>query len=251
MRRAGALLAAALICLCAPAGAQAAQSVSLHATLTPERLGAGTTIGFGFQISAPAGRVPAALTGINVRYPADLGIALSGLGLATCSAETLEEYGPAGCPTESRMGYGSALAEIPVGPVVHETARVTIVRAPAENGHLALLFYADAASPVSAQIVFPGLLLGAPAPFGGRIDIGFPLVPGLPAGPDVAIVRLRATLGPQHITYYEHLHGRLVGYRPKGILLPRSCPRGGFPFSATLTFLDGSHAAPHTTVPCP
>ncbi len=38
------------------AAAQAAQSVKLTATLTPEHLGQGTTIGFSFQIEAPARR---------------------------------------------------------------------------------------------------------------------------------------------------------------------------------------------------
>ncbi len=252
MRRTRALLAALLACACLPATAHARQSVRLHATLTPERLGQGTTIGFGFQITAPAGRVPSPLTAIDVSYPNDLAIALSEIGLATCTPATLEESGPEGCPANSRMGYGTALAEIPIGPeIVHETAHVTLIRAPAHDGHLALLFYAAGEVPVWAPVTFPGFLLPASAPFGGRIDINVPLIPSLPGGPDVAVTQLRSTLGPQHLTYYEHTHGRWKGYHPAGILLPNSCPHGGFPFAATLTFLDGSHASAHTTVPCP
>jgi hypothetical protein len=243
-------LAALLTCLSLTATAHAAQSVKLHATLTPERLGQGTTIGFGFQISAPAGHIPSPLTEVSVSYPASLQVALSGLGLASCSTETLETFGPRGCPAESLMGYGSALAEIPIGPeVVHEDAHVTLLRAPVAG--FALLFYAEAAGPVNAQLAFPGQLLPAPAPFGGRIAIDVPLVPGLPTGPDVAVVKLNSTLGPQHITYYEHLHSRWIPYHPKGIMLPNSCPHDGFPFTATLTFLDGTHANAPTTVPCP
>jgi hypothetical protein len=252
VRRARDLLAAIIACACLPTAAHATQSVRLHATLTPERLGQGTTIGFSFQIAAPDGRVPPPLTEVNIRYPSELAIALSGLGLATCTTEVLEESGPAGCPTDSLMGYGSALAEIPIGPeIFQETAQVTLVRAPVQDGHLALLFFANGASPVSTQIVFPGLILPAPTPFGGRIHIKVPLVPSLPAAPDVALVQLRTTLGPRHITYHENVHGRWVSYHPQGILLPNSCPRGGFPFAATLAFLDGSHATAHTTVPCP
>jgi hypothetical protein len=64
-----------LLCTLLPTTAHAAH-VQLYATLTPERLGHDTTIGFGFQITAPAGRVPPPLTRVEVRYPRNLGIAL-------------------------------------------------------------------------------------------------------------------------------------------------------------------------------
>ncbi|MGH2853330.1 MAG: hypothetical protein ACRDLF_03950 [Solirubrobacteraceae bacterium] len=250
--RAHDLLVAALLCALLPTTAHAAQSVRLYATLTPKQLGHATTIGFGFQITAPAGRVPPPLTKVEVSYPSDLGIALSGLGLATCAPSTLEELGPAGCPTDSRMGYGTALAEIPIGPeIVHETAHITLLRAPTQNGRLALLFYANGEIPVWAPVTLPGLLLPAPAPYGGRIDINVPLIPSLPGAPPVAITKLHSTIGPEHLTYYEHLHRRGVGYRPKGILLPQRCPHDGFSFAAALTFDGGEQARARTTVPCP
>lgn len=235
-----------------PAVAHAVQSVKLSATLTPERLGQGTTIGFSFQIEAPSGEVPPPLTEVELRYPQNLGVATSGLGLETCSVATVEAFGPRGCPLESVMGSGSAIAEIPVGPeIVHEYAPVTIFRAPDENGQIGLLLYANGLTPVDAQILLPSLLLPAPAPFGGRVQIAVPLVPSLPDSPDVAVVRLTTTLGPLGITYYEKIHGRTVAYHPRGLLLPDSCPRGGFPFAAELGFVDGSTASARTSVPCP
>lgn len=238
---------------CLPAtAARAAQSVELTATLTPERLGHGTTIGFGFQIQASGDQLPPPLTEVDLRYPEDVGIATSGLGLATCSAATLEAVGPEGCPPDALMGSGSALAEIPIGPdIVKETAPITIYRAPTENGQIALLLYANGQTPVNAQIVLPSLLLPASAPFGGRVRIGVPLVPSLPDSPDVAVVQLHTTLGPLGITYYERTHRRTIAYRPRGLQLPDSCPRGGFPFAAQLGFVDGSTAATRTVVPCP
>jgi hypothetical protein len=244
----GLLLASA----CLPGAAQAAQSAKLTATLTPEHLGKGTTIGFSFQIETSTGQVPPPLTEVDLRYPNNLGIATSGLGLATCTSATLEALGPGGCPTESLMGSGGAIAEIPIGPeVVHESAPVTIFRAPTEKGQIALLLYVDGGMPVDAQLVLPSLLLSAPAPFGGRVQIGVPLVPSLPDTPDVAVVQLSTTLGPLGITYYERVHGHRIAYRPRGILLPDSCPHGGFPFAAELGFTDGSTARAHAVVPCP
>jgi hypothetical protein len=248
--RARDLLASLLVCACLPSTAHATQSVKLHVTLTPERLGRPTTLSFGAQITAPDDRVPPPLTELDVHYPGSLGIAVSGLGLATCSQTNLETYGPQSCPADSRMGFGNATAEIQIGPEIEqETAKVTILRAPEQEGHLALLFYASGTSPVYAQVVFSGSL--QPAPYGESIHINVPLVPSLPEAPDVAVIRLHATLGPQGLTYYEHTHGQIVPYNPTGILLPDTCPHGGFPFAAEFAFLGGSRTTAHTTVPCP
>jgi hypothetical protein len=226
--------------------------VNLHASFVPERLGQNTTLEFSAQISTADGYVAPPLAELDIRYPQDIGISVGELGLETCARVTLETFGPEGCPADSRMGEGSALAEIPIGPCVYrEKATVTILRAPEENGHLALLLFADGLTPVYAQIAAPGLLLPATVPYGGSVDIAVPLVPGLPGGPDVSVVQLKATLGPLGLTYYEHVRGRLIAYKPRGILLPRKCPHDGFAFSANFTFLGGSQMSTNTSVPCP
>ena len=235
-----------------PVAARAAESVRLGATLTPEHLGQGTTIGFNLRILTTGDAIPPALREVDLRYPQNLGIATSGLGLETCSAAMIEIVGPQGCPSGSVMGIGSAVAEIPLGPeIVRESAPVTIFRAPDEHGQIAMVLYVNGASPVDAQIPLPSLLLPASAPFGGRVQIDVPLVPSLPDSPDVAVVRLTTTLGPLGITYYERERGRAVAYRPRGLQLPDSCPRGGFPFAAALSFVDGTRASVRTVVPCP
>lgn len=244
-----------VVCACllgfAPA-AQATPSASLHVAFAPERLGHSTTIELTLQIAAPAGQILAPLTQLDILYPATLGVDAGELGLASCPQTTLEVLGPAGCPPDSRMGSGSALAEIPIGlETLHETAQVAVLRAPEAEEHLALLLYATGTTPVFAQIAFPGLLLPAPAPYGARIHITVPLIPGLPGGPNVSLLRLYATLGPLGLTYYEHVHSKLVPYKPRGILLPRRCPHHGFAFNATFTFQDGSQAHAHAVVPCP
>jgi hypothetical protein len=114
-----------------------------------------------------------------------------------------------------------------------------------------MLFYANALEPVSAQPVFSGAVLPAPTPFGGAIDIGVPLIETLPEAPDVSILSLRSTIGPEHLTYYEEVNHRIVAYVPSGILLPDSCPRHGFQFYAELTFADGSSTSARTAVACP
>ena len=224
----------------------------MSARLTPDRLGASTTIELKVGVQGGDGAVPPPLRSVALRYPEDLGIALSGLGLETCTASALETSGPAACPPNSVMGHGSALGEIPFGPeVIRERASVTVVRAEDEDGHIALLFDAQGISPVVANIVFPGELLPARRPYGGEISLSVPLVPSLPEAPDVAVVALEATIGPEGLTYYEQSHGASVPYTPKGILLPDHCPRGGFPFAAALSFEGGQLSRASTHVRCP
>jgi hypothetical protein len=135
--------------------------------------------------------------------------------------------------------------------IVGESAPITIMRAPDQEGRLAVLFYAEGTDPVDARIIFPGLLLSSAAPFGGVVNIGVPLVETLPGAPYVSVMRLRSTIGPKKVVYYEHVGGRTLAYQPLGILLPRRCPRGGFPFAARFAFTDGSRLSAHTSVPCP
>lgn len=240
-----------VLCVC-PIAVRAQQSVRLTAALTPERLGAGTTIHFGFTVSFPPGQAPVAMRQIDLLYPANFGIATSGLGTSTCRAQILETQGPPGCPPNSVIGYGTSTVEVPFGPeLLYETARTTTFMAPVRDGRLGLLFYADGESPVAAELVFPGIVLPAPGPFGGDLNAVLPLVPTLPDAPDAALVKLTTTLGPSHITYFEFKRGETIPYHPSGILLPRTCPHGGFRFAARFAFADGSHADAEATVRCP
>lgn len=245
------LLAVGLLWLGSPP-ASATPEASLTASFSPEHLGGRATLDFGFSFASAQGTVPPPLTEIALSYPDRLGIGLSGLGLALCTEATLEVSGPAGCSPQAVMGHGQALTGIVLGATpIHETAPITIVRAPDDEGHLALLFYSEGSTPVDTRIVFPGLLLPASSPFGGLVSIGVPLVPTLPGAPYISVLHLHATIGPVGVTYYEHIDGTTLAYRPRGILLPQTCPRGGFPFAARFTFADGSVANASTAVPCP
>lgn len=241
-----------LVLLGARSADAAGSSLRFKVKLTPERLGAGTTIHFNFRIAGPRGSVPPPLTGIDLLYPVNMGLINSGLGLAICSPMTLEVLGPEGCPKDSLMGHGTALVEIPIGPdIIRETGYITTWLAPVQDGHLALLFYAEGQTPISAQLIFTSQVLEAPLPYGGSLNTIIPPIPSLPDGPYAAVVQMNATLGSQGITYYTHAHGHRIPYHPDGLRLPHTCPHGGFPFAATFTFSDGTHTGAHTRVPCP
>jgi hypothetical protein len=237
--------AAALCSLLAPASASSTQLTSISAGFSPLRLGSPTALSLGFDVRTPDGSLPSPLTDIDFRYPASLGIGISGLGLATCNEALLSLDGPEACPPNSIMGAGSALVQFQVSPEVsEETAEIALVAGPAQHGYLKLLISATGSYPVAARIVMSTLLVP------GELRIKVPLVAGLPEGPDVAVVRVKATIGGK-LTYYERSHGKRVAYRPQGILLPKRCPHGGFRFHASFSFLDGSHTQSQTIIRCP
>jgi hypothetical protein len=247
------LLLAAGVCALrgAPARAEASSPaaagpfVTLAAAFSPERLGAATAISFKLSVDPPAETAAVPLSGVEVSYPANLGLATSGLGLEACDPETLEIEGPSACPPDSKMGQGNALVEVPFGPETRsESVALGIYAAPSGDGYLHLAILAEGSIPVIAQIVLSAVLEP------GRLRISIPALPTLPDAPAATLVQMHATIGGS-LTYYEHDHGRTIAYRPKGIGLPDSCPHGGFKLGASLAFTDGQRSWAATVIPCP
>lgn len=252
MTRARTFTLALLICGCLAGSAQAAQTATLQASFIPNRLGASTTIGFGFKIASTTGGLPSPLTHLSLRLPKGMNYVTTTLGLAICRPEALVAKGLSGCSPNSRLGFGSAYVEVPFGQGAgHEIPDIQALMGPPHEGNIVILFYADGRAPVYAQIVFQGELLPGSGPFGGSLDAAIPLIPSVTNGPPVSIIDVKSTIGPDHLTYYKKVHGKTVGYHPQGISVPTTCPKGGFPFSADFSFLDGSTVTATHNVPCP
>jgi hypothetical protein len=217
----------------------------LSAAFSPKQLGAPTTVSFAVNIDPPAVTGPIPLSAVSVTYPSNLGLATSGLGLAACEPAALELQGAPACPADSKMGQGSATVEVPFGPVmVKETVALSLYAAPSSDGYVHLAILAYGSEPVRALVVLSAVV------HPGRLDITVPPIASLPGAPYIALISLRASLGGA-LTYYEHVHGHTVAYRPRGIGLPSSCPRGGWKLSAGFTFSNGQSARARTAVPCP
>ena len=235
-----------------PASGWAAQTAKLKVSFTPNNLGGSTTIHFAVDIGTTTGRTPSPVTDINIGMPNGLGLANTDLGEETCDAAVLLEFGASGCPANSRLGIGTALVELPIGPEpVQNRANVTIFMGTPINHHTTMLFYAEGLTPVAAQLVFISQLLPGNGIFGVSLNTSVPLTPTVPEAADASVVRLETTLGPSHLTYYDHVHGTLRAYQPTGITIPERCPRGGFPFDATFTFQDATTASAKSNVACP
>jgi hypothetical protein len=246
------VVVALLVCCLPPAAAGAAQTVTLRASFSPDRLGASTTIGFDFHIAGTSGATPSPLTSVRLSLPPGIGYVTTTLGLAVCSPAMLLGRGLNGCSPNSRLGTGTALVEAPLGSEsARESAEVQVLMGPSRQGKLVVLFYTQAFDPIPAELIFQGELMTGSEVLGGSLDIAVPLVASFPDALPVSVLSVQATIGPSHLIYYRRAHGRSVAFHPQGVSVPTRCPAGGFPFSASFSFLDGSSAVADSTVPCP
>jgi hypothetical protein len=230
----------------------ASPSVKLYASLQPERLGKSSTVVIGFEIATSKDVLPSPLTSFNVQLPAGMGLAGTTLGVDTCSAEALVHLGPSSCPPDAAMGLGSAVAEAAFGSeIVREPGQVSAFMTQARDNNTTVLYYFDGKVPVIAPLVFPSEFLSPGFSPISELETKLPLIPALPDTPDAAIVKMRVSLGPRHLTYYKRVGHRTVRYKPVGMAVPAVCPKGGFLFSAYLGFADGTHVSLEKRVACP
>jgi hypothetical protein len=241
----------ALLLLTGLSCASAAQTVRLSAAFEPDQLGARTTIVFGFQVRT-VGQESSPVTSVDLSLPRGMGLLTTDLGLAGCTSQILIAQGLGGCPTNSLIGFGDAAVQVPLGSqTIHEPVALTALMGPERGEHESVLFYANGRSPIFAQLVFPAEVLEASGPFKGKLDTSIPLIATLPEAPDATVTDLSSTIGPRDLTYHRRVHGRSVAFHPRGVRIPRTCPRGGFPFAADLRFQDGIVQRATTRVPCP
>lgn len=228
------------------------QTVKLKVAFEPDKAGGRTTIHFGFSVFGLNGTPPSPIVSLALRMPQNMGLATTTLGQAICYPGPLLRDGLAGCSENARLGFGDAVAVVPLhSHPVYERASLTALMGPPATNHIQVLFYAEGVTPVFAQFVFPGVMLGDVPPFGDRIDTTIPLVAPWPDGPNIALTRFSSTIGPLHLVYHRQVNGRRIAYRPHGLMIPKHCPRGGFPFAALLTFEDTTTTEALTHVPCP
>src|ERR1700693_2649186 len=106
--------------------ARAAQIVALEAGFGPDKLGAPTTVDFGFRVSSSLpSAIPSPVVGVDLYLPAGMVLATSTLGLAGCQPQRLLVFRLAGRAADPRVGFGRALGELRAeGEVINEAARV-------------------------------------------------------------------------------------------------------------------------------
>lgn len=246
-----AVIAATTLTISLATTAGAAETAKLKVVFSPNRPKASTTASYHIAINTNDGKLPEPLTGLDLRMPAGMELMESQLGMATCSANVLLERGVAGCPADSRLGFGRTNVKFDFGQVTNEAhAQITALLGNTPGEGIPILIYAEVLTPVWDSFVFPSRLLGDSRPYGQRLDISLPLIETLPGAPDVQITSITASFGSAHLTYYRRIHGRTTAFKPQGIAVPRQCPFGGFPVAADMSFLDNTSVQARSKVPC-
>ena len=231
-----------------PAAALATPVVTLKAVPVPLKglrhsgdiLGAPAAVEFEFTIRGTevTGDAPSQLRGVNVWLPA--GAKLHTAGFVTCTLHILEEKGPEACPKKSQASaLGSAEASDTIGgDPIKEKGTVQAFFAPKGE----LIFYANAPSPISAQVYVGGTIHPASPPFSFEFESEVPLIESVPGAAAVSTEAIDLKVG----AYYRK-HGKVVSYGT----LPNKCPKGGFPLKAEMKFENGESVTKTYSAPCP
>jgi hypothetical protein len=233
---------AACLCAASSAQAQAATGATMHASFLPDRLGASTAFTLAFRFSGGEEGVPAPLRRMIVRMPAGLTIDLR--GVEPCVKARLRGGGAAGCPSASLLGRGHALLATHAGSqTIAEEPTISIFRGPNRASRPTFEIFGRGETPLNESTTSDAILQPDGPPFGSKITVSVPPIPTLVYEPDASFSSLSLTLGRVGGSPRAHAAGKIV--------LPRSCPTGGFPFAASFAFADGSTASAAAKVRCP
>lgn len=252
MSRARVLIAVAVLCVClvAVAAAWAAETLEVTAGFSPDKLGAPTNVHGTAKIGSTAGGLPSPPAETTVMGPPGLKVDVNGVGV--CSAAALTADGPSGCPPDSKAGFGGGVGEYELAhEVFEEPFTLNFFRGPDEDGHLVLLAYLNAISPVSLQLVLSAQVVQEPKPYGLGFTFKVPPIESVPGATNATAKSIYITLGSPNAAYFEKVHGKRRLVHVKGIIVPKTCSGKGFPYETRFNFEDGTTNTVTGTIPCP
>jgi hypothetical protein len=217
-----------------------ATSATIRPSFSPDRLGARAAFTFAVSFSGGSLGVPSPVRRAVVHFPP--GLALDIPKLRSCSKARLQARGAAGCPARAEIGVGHALADVHVGSVVErEEAEVASFVGPPQGANPTIEILGQGYSPLEERVVITATALPDNPPYGEKLVMSVPPIPTLPLEPNASTVSFSLTVGGK----------RFRRHNPNTVLLPSSCPAGGFPFAAEFGYEDGSTSTATAKVPCP
>ena len=230
MRRLTALLTLTAALLLAPASAQAAFSTDLDVgvRLVEQPVSQPWEVDLLLGAAIKTGGDPLPMT-TNLAFRFPKAFVHPNAAAATCRAKTgtVGRLNVTVCPAGSKIGSGTANVKLGEQTI---PARLTFYRGPGSDKRLAIYIKAEGGTALGITVTLKGILKRiSEGGFGYRFDLA---VPKIPVG-TAAFVRL------MDFQVDVGTHG---GKRPPFIQAPRSCPKGGFPFTIAWT-LEGGHTA--------
>jgi len=241
-----AVLSILIMCLAPGAVAQSSTvqsstTATISPSLSPDRLGAEGALQLTIRYATGESGVPSPVRRSVLRFPEGLGVEIP--HLRSCSLTRLRTRGPSACPAQSLLGHGHALAEAEAGSqIISEGIDLSLFVGPFHNLQPTFEILGQGYTPFDERVVLTGTVIPDQAPFGEDLVLSIPPIPTLPLEPDASIVTMSLTVGASKPR------------RPitvNTIVVPPSCPAGGFPFAAEFTYADGSTDSALASAPCP
>lgn len=230
-----------ILCAVLATTAWAGTSATITPTLHPDRLGAEGALDFTIHFAGGEFGVPSPVRRSVLRLPAGLGVEIP--ELRSCAAARLRSHGVSGCPPQSEIGRGYALAEAHVGSqTLTETIALWVFLGPLRTLEPTVEILAQGYTPFDERMVFTGTVLSDRAPYGEDLVLPIPPISTLPLEPDASIATLSLTLGTNEPSR---------AHNANTVIVPPKCPAGGFPFAAEFTYADGSSGSALATARCP
>jgi|SRR5580692_3769745 hypothetical protein len=221
--------------------ARGSTSAAITASLSPDRLGAKSTLSFTIRYGGGEGGVPSAVRRALLSFPA--GLSLDIPQLSACARPRLQARGARGCSVQSELGTGHALVEAPLGSqTVTEAISLAIFLGPPQNLQPTVEVLGQGLTPFDERVLLTGSTLSGQAPYGEQLAMSIPPIPTLPLEPNASMASISLAIGAQP---------RAGVRNSNAVLVPSHCPRGGFPFAGEFTYADGSVSNATATVPCP
>jgi hypothetical protein len=220
------------------ASAVPATSATIVPSLSPDRLGARAALTFTIDFAGGELGVPTPVQRAVLKLPA--GLSLDIPVLRSCSETRLQISGPSGCPPQSQIGTGNAVAEAYLGTqLTVESVTLWAFLGPLRNLQPTVEIFGEGYAPLGEQVTLTATALANRAPYGEGLAISVPPLPTVPSGANASILRFSLAIGSS---------------RRRGadaMLVPTRCPAGGFPFAAEFTYAGGATGSALATVPCP
>jgi hypothetical protein len=225
-----------------PARAAAAQtSETITPSLAPDRLRAKGALTLTIRYAGGDRGVPSPVRRSLFKLPAGLGLDIP--TLRSCGAARLRSRGASGCPRQAKIGSGQALVEALAGSqLITEHIALSIFLGPLRNFQPTFEVLGEGRTPLQKRVVFSGSVTPDHAPYGEELQLDIPPIPTLPLEPDASIAALTLTVGTR---------SHPPGHKANTVVVPTSCPVGGFPFAAETTYADRSTGDTLATAVCP
>lgn len=237
-------------CFLLAPNALAAETLVVHESFTPDRLGVPTNLSITANFSSTDGTPPSPVIKLTLYAPGGLKIDARGAG--TCSQSTLTLHGPTSCPPNSRAGFGGGVGLVALATtVIREPYTIDFFFGPTSHGHLTLLAYASAIAPVPVELVVVAHEVPAPKPYGLGFSVEIPPISTIPGASLASVESAFATFGAPNVAYYETVHGKRALVHLRGMISPKHCPPGGFPSEGIVDFANGTSLTVNPTIPCP